>query len=98
MSLQRSTIGVHHDLLQFSQTSGPACSAGFLVTQGPLAPCGSDHILHFPHTAEQDSQPTISLIGKQDVPYRTRGGTYCPRVSTPKTRSLADLSMTIHIT
>jgi hypothetical protein len=37
-------------------------------------------------------------FSKQVVPYWTRGGTCCPRVSTPKTRSLADSSMTIHIT
>jgi hypothetical protein len=52
----------------------------------------------FPDTAEQDSQPTTSLISKEVVPYRIRGGTYYPGVSTPKTRSLADLSMTNHIT
>jgi hypothetical protein len=51
-----------------------------------------------PHTAEQDSLPTTSLISKQVIPYRTREGTCCPRVSTPKTRSLANLSMTNHIT
>jgi hypothetical protein len=37
-------------------------------------------------------------ISKQTVPYRTRGGTSCPVVSTPKIRYLADLSLTIHIT
>jgi hypothetical protein len=52
----------------------------------------------FPHTVEQDSQPTTSLISKQVIPYQTCGGTCCPRVSTPKTRSLADSSMTNHIT
>jgi hypothetical protein len=52
----------------------------------------------FPHTTEQDSQPTTSIISKQVVPYRTHGGTCCPGVSTPKTRSLADLSMTNHNT
>jgi hypothetical protein len=52
----------------------------------------------FPHTTEQDSQPTTSLISNQVVPYWTRGGTCCPRVSTPKTQSLADSSMTNHIT
>jgi hypothetical protein len=34
----------------------------------------------------------------QAIPYRTRGGTCCPAVSTPQTRSLADSSMTIHNT
>jgi hypothetical protein len=52
----------------------------------------------FPHTTEQDSQPTTSLISKKAVPYQTRGGTYCPGVSTPKIWSLVDLSMTNHIT
>jgi hypothetical protein len=52
----------------------------------------------FPHTTEQDSQPTTSLINRQVVPYRTRGGTFCPGMSTPKTRSLAYLSMTNHVT
>jgi hypothetical protein len=52
----------------------------------------------FPHTTEQDSQPTTSLISKQAIPYRTRGGTCYPGVSTPKIRSLADLSMTNHVT
>jgi hypothetical protein len=62
------------------------------------------HLVHqitfcvFPHTSEQGSQPTTSLISKQAVSYRTRGDTCCPGVSTPKTRSLADLSMTNHIT
>jgi hypothetical protein len=62
------------------------------------------HLVHqntsrvFPHISEQDSEPTTSLISKQVVPYRTRGGTCCPRVSTPKTLSLAYLSMTTHNT
>jgi hypothetical protein len=59
-----------------------------------------DHITScaFPHTTEQDSQPIASLISKQDDPYRTRGGTCCSGVSTSKTQSLADSSMTNHIT
>jgi hypothetical protein len=51
-----------------------------------------------PHAAEQDSQPTTSLISKPGIPYQTHGTTCYPMVSTPKTRSLADLSMTNHIT
>jgi hypothetical protein len=59
-----------------------------------------DHITScaFLHTAEQDSQPTTSLIGKQSVPYQTCGSTCCSGVYTPKTRSLADSSLTNHIT
>jgi hypothetical protein len=52
----------------------------------------------FPHTAEQDSQPITAIISKQAVPFQTRGDTCCPGVSTPKTRSLADSSLTNHIT
>jgi hypothetical protein len=52
----------------------------------------------FPHTAEQDSQHTTSLISKQVVPYQTRGSTCCLVVSTPMIRSLADSSMANHIT
>jgi hypothetical protein len=36
------------------------------------------------HSSEQGTLPTASLISKQVVSYRTRGGTYCPGVSTPK--------------
>jgi hypothetical protein len=43
-----------------------------------------------PHPARQ---LTIAfLISQQVIPYRTCGGTCCPEVSTPKIRSLADLS------
>jgi hypothetical protein len=38
------------------------------------------------------------LVSQQAIPYRTHGGICCPGVSTPKIRSLADSSMTIHIT
>jgi hypothetical protein len=50
------------------------------------------------HSSEQGTLPTTPLISKQVIPYRTRGGTYCHGVSTPKILSLADLSMTNHIT
>jgi hypothetical protein len=51
-----------------------------------------------PHSTEHDTQPIAYLIGKQSVPYRTRCGTCCPGVSTPKIQSLADSSMINHIT
>jgi hypothetical protein len=38
------------------------------------------------------------VLHKQAIPYWTRGGTCYPGVSTPKIRSLADSSMTNHIT
>jgi hypothetical protein len=50
----------------------------------------------FSYTTEQDSQPIAALISKQVIPYRTRGDTCCPRLSTPKIWCLADSSMTIH--
>jgi hypothetical protein len=51
-----------------------------------------------PHSTEHDTQPIAYLISKQAVPYQIRGGTCCPGGSTPKIRSLADPSMTSHIT
>jgi hypothetical protein len=77
----------------------PACSAQVSSWLKPLLHL-VDQITFcvFPHTTKQDSQPTASLISKQAIPYRTHGDTCCPRVSTPKTRSLADSSMTNHIT
>jgi hypothetical protein len=83
----------------FPVTRVPACSAKVSSWLEPLLHL-VDQITFcvFPHTTEQDLKPTASLISKQTVSYRTRGGTCYPRVSTPKTRSLADLSMTIHNT
>jgi hypothetical protein len=49
-----------------------------------------------PHSTEQDTQPITFLISKQVVPYRTRGGTYCPEVSTPNIQYLVDSSTTCH--
>jgi hypothetical protein len=51
-----------------------------------------------PHSTEHDTQPIAYSISKQAVPYRTRSDTCCPRGSTPKIWSLADSSMTNHIT
>jgi hypothetical protein len=59
----------------------------------------TDHkVWCYPHSTEHSTQPIVFLISKQDVPYRTHGGTCCPRVSTPKIWSLADSSMTNNIT
>jgi hypothetical protein len=83
----------------FTVSQVPACSAKVSSSLKPLLHL-VDQITFciFPHTAEQDSQPTSSLISEQAIPYRTCGDTYCPEVSTPKTRSLAYSSMTIHNT
>jgi hypothetical protein len=66
-------------------------------TMAPLAPCEPRPVITpISHSSKQGTLPTTSLISKQVAPYRTRGGTCCPGVSTPKTRSLADSSMTNH--
>jgi hypothetical protein len=68
-------------------------------TMTPLAPREPRWVtMPISHWSEQGTLPTTSLISKQVVPYRTRGGTCYPRVSTPMTRSLVDSSMTNHIT
>jgi hypothetical protein len=65
----------------------------------PLAPCEPGRVTTpNSHSSEQDTLPTTSLISKQVVPYRTRGGSCCPGVSTPMTQLLADSSMANCIT
>jgi hypothetical protein len=63
----------------------------------PLAPCGLVGIAIPVPCFRQDILTRAFLISQQAVPYRTRGGTCCPGVSTRKIRSLADSSMTSHI-
>jgi hypothetical protein len=64
-------------------------------TTTPLASCEPRRVTTpMSHSSEQGTLSTTSLISGQVVPYRTCGGTYCHGVSTPKTRSLADSSMT----
>jgi hypothetical protein len=66
-------------------------------TTSPLAPCEPRwETTSISHSSEKDTLLTTSLISKQPVPYRTHGGTCCPKVSTPETQSLADSSMTNH--
>jgi hypothetical protein len=66
-------------------------------TTAPLALCEPRWVtMLISHLSEQGTLPTASQISKQAVAYRTRGDTCCPIVSTPKTRSLADSSMTNH--
>jgi hypothetical protein len=81
---------------------------GFLQKVAPFAPCGSSSSQRMsqrwvtqtghPHSTEHDTQPIAYLISKQAIPYQTRGGTCCPGGSTPNIRSLADSSMTSHVT
>jgi hypothetical protein len=83
----------------------PACSAKISCTNIPSCTMWfrqftkTDHkVWCHPHSTEHDTQPIVFLISKQAIPYQTRGGTCCPRVSTPKIQSLADSRMTNHIT
>jgi hypothetical protein len=66
-------------------------------TTTPLALC-EPRLVTMPISQlfEQGTLPTTSLISKQATPYQIRGDTCCDRVSTPKTRSSADSSMTNH--
>jgi hypothetical protein len=66
--------------------------------QAPLAPCSLVGIAIPVPLIQQDKLTRAFLISQQVVSYRTRGGTCCPGVSTPTIRSLADSSMTNHIT
>jgi hypothetical protein len=50
------------------------------------------------YSTEHDTQPIAYLICKQAIPYQTRGDTCCLGVSTPMNWSLANSSMTKHIT
>jgi hypothetical protein len=84
-------------MLRFFAHSGPFCTMWFRqFTQNVTKTDHKDR--SHPHSTEHDTQPIAYLISKQAVPYRTRGGTYCPGVSTPMTRSLANSGMTNHIT
>jgi hypothetical protein len=74
-------------------------SRGSHGTTTPHAPCEPGWVTTpNSHSSEQGTLPTAPLISKQAIPYRTRGVTYCLVVSTPMTPSLADSSMTNHIT
>jgi hypothetical protein len=109
MMLQRSTTRVCHALLWFPEEMVPACCA--MVSRTNVPSCTmwfrkftkyvtkTDHkVWCHPHSTEHDTQPIAYLISKQAVPCRTCGGTCCPGVSIPKIHSLANLSMTDHIT
>jgi hypothetical protein len=93
MLLQRFTTGVCHALLQFPWPWALIAVLRFPLTSGPSCTMWIQIMFYaFPHVTEQDSQPIASLISKQVISYWTCGDTCYPRVSTPKTRSLADSS------
>jgi hypothetical protein len=80
-----------------SHTNVPSCSMWF--RQFTKYVTKTDHkVWCHPHSTEHDTQPIAYLISEQAIPYQTRGGACCPRGSTPKIQSLADSSMTNHIT
>jgi hypothetical protein len=92
----------------FPNKRSPLAVLRFPAQTSPLAPCGFGSsqsmsqrlITKYGAIPTQPSmtQPIVFLISKQAIPYRTHGGTCCPGVSTPKIRSIADSSMTNHIT
>jgi hypothetical protein len=63
----------------------------------PLAPCEPGWVTTVnSHSSEQGTLPSSSLISKQVITYQTHGNTCCSGVSTTKTQSLANSSMTNH--
>jgi hypothetical protein len=86
-----------------SLTKGPTCSTKDSLAKSPSCTVWFRQMTKYdtksvanPHLIEQDTLPIAFLISKHAVPYQTHGGTCCPGVSTPKIRSLADLSTTCH--
>jgi hypothetical protein len=99
MPLQRFTLGRMPGLAKVVRGTIAMLRFPEVVhsTTAPLAQCEHRRVTTpISYSSEQVSLPTVSLISKQVVPYRTRGGTCCPGVSTPKARSLADSSITNH--
>jgi hypothetical protein len=72
-------------------------SRGSCGTMASLAPCEPWRVtMSISHSSEQGTLPTTPIVIKQAIPYGTRGSICCPGVSTPKTQSVADSSMTNH--
>jgi hypothetical protein len=66
-------------------------------TTTPVALCAPGWVtMPNSHSSEHVTLPIASLISKQAIPYRTLDNTCCSGVSTTKTQSLADSSMTNH--
>jgi hypothetical protein len=85
-------------VLRFPIQSGPFCTMWFRQFTKKVTKTGHTDGSH-PHSTEHDTLLVAYLIRKQAISYWTCGGTCCPGGgSTPKIRSLADLSMTSHIT
>jgi hypothetical protein len=84
-------------VLRFLTQTSPFCTMWFRQFTKNVTKTGHTDWSH-PHSTEHDTQPIAYLISKQVVPYQTHGGTCCSTGSTPKIRSLADSSMTSHVT
>jgi hypothetical protein len=103
MPLQKSTTRLYHGLLRFSEQMASLGVLRFPPTKDPSCIMWVRRFTKYainydviPHSIEQNTLPIVFLISKQDVPYQTHGGTYCPEVSTTKIRSLPYLSTTCH--
>jgi hypothetical protein len=91
MPLQRFTMSRMPSFAKVSQ--------GSHSTTAPLAPCEPGWVTTpISHSSKQGTLPIVPQISRQAIQYRTRGCTLCPGMSTPKTQSLSDWSMTNHIT
>jgi hypothetical protein len=97
MPLQRFTVGHMPVLAKVVHSTITMLRFSVVVrgTMTPIAPTepGRATMPNY-HSSEQGTLPIASLISKQTISYRTHGGTCCPRVSTPKTQSFADSSVT----
>jgi hypothetical protein len=99
MSLQRFNMGRMPSFAKVVRGSITMLRFSGVVrsTTAPLAICEPRRLTTpISHSSEKVTIPTSSLISKQVVPSRTHGGTCCPGLSTAKTRSIADSSMTNH--
>jgi hypothetical protein len=99
MSLQKFTMGRMPGLAKVVR--GTILMLRFFrVVRGtttPLTPCEPRRVtMPISHSYEQGALPIASLISKQVISYRTCDGTCYPVVSTSKTQSLADSSITNH--
>jgi hypothetical protein len=74
---------------------GPACSAKVSPIGPSLQHVGWAYTIPT-LTPPSNTQCIVFLISRKVIPYWTRGGTCCPKLSTPKIQSLADSSNICH--
>jgi hypothetical protein len=85
MLLQRFTIRVCRALLQFPPQASLAVLR-FPPRRPLLHHVGWTNHHASSHSSEQGTQHIVLLISRQVIPYRTRDGTCCPGLPTPKIR------------